>query len=103
MELHCEWALSELNLSQRNKFLAEKHISSSAKFLPVHPMDLYSIYYVEDGLNISLIKKLLYLEMTLIIKSFQSPSEKSRMRIRRERGIIACVPFVTTEVLCSFQ
>lgn len=34
--------------------------------------------------------KILYMEMTLILKFFHSPSEKSHMRIRRERDKSLC-------------
>lgn len=102
MELHCQWGLSKLNLSQSSKFLGEKCVYSSVKFLSVYPTDLYSIYYVERWLKCISYQKLLSLEMTLILKSFQSPSEKSHMRTEG-RGIIACVIFVTAEVLQSFQ
>lgn len=85
MALHCERALSKLNLLQRSKFLGEKCISSSVKSLSVYPMDLYSIYYVERWLKHNSYQKLLSLEMTVILKSFQSPSEKSHTSNRGER------------------
>jgi len=75
-ELHCEWALSKLNLSQRNTFVSEMCISSSVKFFSVYPMDLYSIYCVERWLKCVSYQKLLSLEITLIFTSFQSPLEK---------------------------
>lgn len=80
MELYCEWALSKLNLSQRSKFLGENCISSSVKFWSVYPTDLYNIYYVERWLKCISLSL-----MTLILESFQSPSEKSHMRNRGER------------------
>lgn len=59
MELHCQWGLSKLNLSQSSKFLGEKCVYSSVKFLSVYPTDLYSIYYVERWLKCTSYQKLL--------------------------------------------
>lgn len=55
------------------------------RFLSAYPTDLYSIYYLEGWFKFMSSQKLLSLEITLSLKSFQCPSDKPHMRNREER------------------
>lgn len=66
----------------------------------MYPKDLYSIYYVERWLKCISCQKLLSLEMTLMLKSFQSLSEESHRKNRGERGDSLCA--FLTRVLQRF-